>query len=259
MWIKQIPNNYSEQRSFAFDTVFLWKSKKHPIYVMDNHLCAAWCWLRECNPSSSYNFLHIDRHSDLKGCGYPHEIEFLRKNPKISFEDYIAITYNNGDKYPFFQWDNYIRACQYLYPKWFEVNLFFTHDFNDCKDNDWGYKHFPIQTMNCVDVGYNLTQYIQEPSKYLSLIKNSWKNKWILNIDLDFFWDSEGVKIFDDEFIRDLGKRINNALDNIQVLTIALSPDCVGGANMSEKWGKAIDALYILKEEIDGLEEFIIP
>jgi len=48
--------------------------------------------------------------------------------------------------------------------------------------------------------------------------------KWIVNIDIDFFWDFDGTKIFDNQFINDLGKRIIKGMNNIQVLTIALSP-----------------------------------
>ena len=66
MWIKEIPNNYMEEKSFAVDAIFLWKSDNHPIYVMDNHLCATWCWLQECDFHSSYNFMHIDQHSDCR-------------------------------------------------------------------------------------------------------------------------------------------------------------------------------------------------
>ena len=32
------------------------------IYVMDNHLCASWCWEQKINPAYHYGIFHIDRH-----------------------------------------------------------------------------------------------------------------------------------------------------------------------------------------------------
>lgn len=88
MWIKEIPNDYTLKSSFSNNALFLWRCDKKPIYVMDNHLSAAWCWMQECESEEMYNFIHIDKHSDLKGCGYPTEIISLRDNPHISFNDY---------------------------------------------------------------------------------------------------------------------------------------------------------------------------
>lgn len=258
MWIKEIPNNYIEEKSFAVDAIFLWKSDNHPIYVMDNHLCATWCWLQECDFHSSYNFMHIDQHSDLASPGDPSIISFLRENPHVSFKEYKALTIEKMN-YPFFKWDNYIRACQYLFPNWFSVNMFCTQEINDFRESILGYKRFPIYSINYIDVCKELTQYINEPSENLSPLDENWKNKWILNIDLDFFWTDYKIKLLDDEFIRDLARRINNAIDNIEVITIALSPDCVGGREMKERWANAFKALDIFKEEIDGLGDFTTP
>ena len=74
---KELPQNFKECKSFDKDVVFLWKSDVHPIYISDNHLAAAWCWLQECEPNESYNFMHIDRHSDLKGWVGMAAYEFL--------------------------------------------------------------------------------------------------------------------------------------------------------------------------------------
>ena len=74
---------------------------------------------------------------------------------------------------------------------------------------------------------------------------------WIVSLDLDFFWDENIDKIYDDEFIKDLARRINFAIPNIKVLTIALSPDCVAGNGMSEKWDNVVHVLNIFKEELN--------
>lgn len=258
MWILKNHSDIMELSSFAFNALFLWRSDICPIYVMDNHLCAAWCWLQECNPDDKYNFMHIDRHADLRGCGYPQIIDFIRKNPHISFEKYRSLSYDNGRIYPFFQWDNYIRACHYLFPDWFKNNVFYTLDDNECSANSWGYDSFPTISRDALCVRHEMQQLIQKCNDYpgFSFIHdNERKNKWILNIDLDFIWDFNGIKVFDDEFIIDLSRIINNSLDKIQVLTIAFSPDCIGGYRIKQKWMNVAKVFNLMKKEIHGLEQ----
>ena len=245
MWIREVCNDYLKNLGKCCTYVnFLWKADNVPIYIMDNHLAAAWCWLNECKSDEEYNFMHIDQHSDLKGCGYAKDIVFLRTNPKISFEEYDKITYTtiNGN-FKFFVWDNYIRCCHFLFPNWFKTNLFyFTKPYLNGSVNEWGYKNFFLQKMEPVFVRQNITQFIEEQcffSKEFVIEENMQTKKWIVNIDLDFFWDNDTIKVFDDQFINDLGKRICNALNNIQVLTVALSPSCCGG------WSNALECSKI--------------
>lgn len=261
MWIEGIQEDYVHKLSFAFNVNFLWRSEIRPIYVMDNHLAAAWCWLQECNPNEVYNFMHIDKHSDLCGKGNPAIIDYIRDNPKISFEEYKNLTYTTHEKYRFFQWDNYIRACHYLFPTWFNTNLFYTHSCNECTANEWGYDIFPVQTMDAFYVRQGITRYIKEQDNFVGnvLFEETMRNKkWIVNIDLDFFWDYDGIKVFDDQFIKDFANRIDGAMKNIQVLTIALSPDCIGGGSIDEKWKNAKCILDIMKCEIRHLVECTI-
>ncbi len=256
MWVQELPMDFMKKKSLNKDTIFIWKSDNHPIYVMDNHLAAAWCWMQECNPNEEYNFMHIDKHSDLKGCGTPSIIDFIKKNPKISFEEYKQITYTNPNTHQFFQWDNYIRACHYLFPNWFNANFFYTHTCNKCESNNWGYDAFPSQTRNPFYVRQDLVQIFQELSPYLHGIpKNTIKKerKWILNIDLDFFWDFNKIKVFSDDFIRNFAQIVNNSMQNVQVLTIAVSPDCIGGSNSEEIWKNANHLLQIFNDEIQNL------
>lgn len=58
------------------------------------------------------------------------------------------------------------------------------------------------------------------------------------------------MKIFDEQFIRDFARRINRSMASIKVLTIALSPDCVAGKSMPEKWNNVLDVLKIFQEEL---------
>ena len=60
-----------------------------------------------------------------------------------------------------------------------------------------------------------------------------------MNIDLDFFWDANKKRVYDDQFVNDLGITIGNAMNNIQVLTIALSPLWCSG------WENALEVLKV--------------
>jgi len=54
----------------------------------------------------------------------------------------------------------------------------------------------------------------------------------ILNLDLDYFFLEIGdntIQVFTDDYIEAIAKSIKLAMDNIQVLTICLSPECCGG------------------------------
>lgn len=42
----------------------LWKADACPLYVIDNHLLAYWCWRQHCQPTDPYALLHWDAHWD---------------------------------------------------------------------------------------------------------------------------------------------------------------------------------------------------
>lgn len=75
MWIKEKPSQWEESGPTGVN--FLFKHDK--IYVMDNHLCAGWCWLQHTDLSRKYNFVHIDYHYDLSGDPEIIEREVVKK------------------------------------------------------------------------------------------------------------------------------------------------------------------------------------
>lgn len=263
MWIRKVPDNYSELSSHFDNLIFLWESEDAPIYVMDNHLAAAWCWMQKCNKSERYNFIHIDRHSDLAGKGDFEVIAHLRNDQCITIDEYTSLTYDTGMRTPFpsFQWDNYIRACLKLFPEWFNTNLIYTQDDNSHNES-WGYPVLQYQEREPSFVRSGITQFIEERTAFwgTSSQDEEMENRpWIVNLDLDFFWDRDGIKVFDDEFIRDLAVRIQRAMPNIHVLTIALSPECIRGWDCERGWTDVLTVMDIFKEEIPALRDFELP
>ena len=254
MWFRELPKDFKGCISYDQNVTFLWKCDERPIYVSDNHLTAAWCWMQECEPNERYNFIHIDRHADLRGCGQPYLINSIKNNPQISFEDFLNFKYKNGKEYQFFRWDNFIRATHSLFPNWFHSNLFYVHeDLDERIDGqrtDRGYESFPFHKRNVTKVRDEVTQFIENKISVQGCAVDTRKYSWIVSLDLDFFWDENLDKMYDDEFIRDFAIRLNRAMPNIKVLTIALSPDCVGGNGMNEKWNNVINVLNIFKEEL---------
>lgn len=142
-------------------------------------------------------------------------------------------------EFKFFICDNYIRVCHHLFPNWFNTNLFYyTKRHSVCSLKEWGYNDFFEQKRDINFIRHDITGLINEQdfSSNKGIVEDNMRTKkWIVNIDLDFFWDANKIRVYDDQFVTDLGKTIGDAMKNIQVLTIALSPKWCGG------WEKAIE------------------
>lgn len=230
---------------------------------MDNHLSAAWCWLQSCDHNKSYNFMHIDRHYDMLDCFYDEDLLPLRNNPHMSYNEFknLKRTKGAGEKYDVFRWDNYIMAAYTLQPDWFHTNIFLTHREGSPKGG-WGHKPFPMREENPLYMDFFISQYISEPNSYLvGFQDDDYKLPWIVNLDLDVFYTiySPHIQLHSDDYIRFIARLLNENMHNIQVLTIALSPDCMGGDHMKEKWDNSFHILKIMSEEIECLRDFPFP
>ena len=254
MWIKELPKNYSELASFCFSNVFLWQSGN--VFVMDNHMAALWGWLQACDPKKKYNFMHIDRHYDMLECFKNEDLEPIRHNPKISFEEFCLLRRDDGE-FQVFRWDDYIMAGYVLYPDWFHTNIFLT-----CQEGDigksWGHKPMKIREENPLFMEWCIEQYIGEPSEYLDGFSgNDFKLPWIVNLDLDVFYTSDShIKVFSDDYIMRIAELLQQNFENIAALTIAISPDCLGGDEMSDKWANGFHLLQIMSEKLECLKDF---
>lgn len=230
MWIKKPDNPLKESLNEYVNFLY----NKDKIYIMDNHLCAAWCWLQKIDIDSSYDFIHIDRHYDLLGFPNTIETEILDKGieiDKLSFEDYLDLKQigGNGDRWQMFRWDNYIINTHLAFPNLFNETFFATH-----KDG----------TINA--------EFVTQEIDFLTLINeiDYWleHKNWIVNLDIDYFFirvDGKSFQIFTDDYIIMLIKKIKENLENINVLTIALSPECCGG------WGESFRITKIICEILE--------
>lgn len=254
MWIKQLPEGYKGVSSFCYNNVFLWR--KDHVFVMDNHMSALWCWIQACDTKKRYNFMHIDRHYDLMDCFSDEDLEPLRVNHQMNYQDFISQM--RGDKqYKVYRWDNYIYAGYVLQPRWFNTNLFLTHN-DGSTEPSWGHKTLKIREENPLFMEWCIKQYIEEPDKNLDGFKgNDYKLHWIVNLDLDVFYTGDShIQLFSNDYIRRVAELLQNNLGRIAALTIAVSPECLGGNSLSNKWDNGFRLLEVMSDKLTCLKDF---
>lgn len=219
--------------------------KERNIYVMDNHNAAMWCWLQEIDTTKKYNILHIDRHYDARTS---HIDESIANIPidlhELKITDFLSLKYtdpNSQNANEIMQWDNYFPLFHRLYKSNIHRYHFFTHkEGTMCDEMDSLLDEYPITGL------FNLMDYIFD-------IKNSGPYNWIVNIDLDYFFQhiddtDTTIRIISydaiDFFLQKIKAYLN---DKISVVTIALSPECCGG------WENSLDLMdyFAKKLEID--------
>lgn len=254
MWIKTLPEDYSHRTSFCFNNVFLWR--EGTVFVMDNHMGALWGWLQSCNPRRSYNFMHIDMHYDLLDCFYEEDLVVIKENPKLPFDDLICLKKHDG-QCNVLRWDNYIMAGYVLFPDWFHTNVFLTQKEGNIK-GIWGNKHMSIREENPLCLDDYIQQYVGEPSKFLDGFSgDDYRLPWIVNLDLDIFYTVYSkIQLFSDDYIRIVAASLQRNIKNIAALTIAISPDCLGGKEMDDKWANGFRILKIMSEQLECLKGF---
>lgn len=207
-------------------------------YVMDNHLGAGWCWLQELDPKQQYCFFHIDRHEDLCGSLKPEYYQHLKDNPKVSIEEYTTLSYKEETRQgKVFVWDNYIKQIQRLFPNWFSKCIFACHGLVTDPSHattlplNIEYNAGPLELYGNIDYW----------------VKHE-KQLFIVNLDVDYFFDDERMPLFSEKYITAFAKNLNAAMKNIAVLTIALSPECCGG------WEPAFYVYEIIAKELDAID-----
>jgi len=222
----------------------LFNEKK--VYIMDNHLAASWCWMRKLNPNEQYKLLHIDRHYDLLDSQIVCWMRELKKQnfdfTKNSIYELLEKKYYSSiinDECQIFRWDNYLTILNKMYPNLIIPIYFATH-----KDGN------KIKWLNGV-----CEPEIYELHENLAFwLNNSNKQKWIVNIDIDYFFTERDGRYFQfltDYYAISIARELKKAWKNIKVLTIALSPEFCGGWNNSLKVAKVITNHLRINFDID--------
>ncbi|NJO88170.1 MAG: hypothetical protein HC831_03780 [Chloroflexia bacterium] len=136
-------------------------------------------------------------------------------------------------------WDNYFPLFHRLYKNNINRYQFFTHKEGSMFDEmEPMLDEYPIPGL------FNLMDYIFDE-------ENSGTYNWIVNIDLDYFFqriDETDITIriisFEaiDFFIQKIKPHLN---DKITVMTIALSPECCGG------WDNSLSLMNYFASKLD--------
>lgn len=190
-----------------------------PVYVMDNHRLALWCWFQKIDKTKRYNLIHIDAHPDMSESALKY---FKHDLWNISLEEYRE-AWQKDINMPLFRWDNYIEVFLRKYPKLVGKTVSATHHLGSSKELSEEIRAYDlVKYLNAVFSG---ERYVNELP-------------WIVNLDLDYFFSAapEKIQLFGDEFIQEVNKAIRLGLENgmIEVLTISLSPECCGSWEKAE-------------------------
>jgi len=230
-----------KNESQVSDINFLWRKEK--VFIMDNHLAAAWCWAQCIDVNQSHTLLHLDAHYDAADLWDEEEDALPKSIKSLSIDDYLALTYDGSSSdspSKLFRWDNFITSFVLVYPNAIAKFIWTTHDEGDK----------PKWTNVC-------HVHVDDPYKFLKeLVWNLSSPNSILDIDIDYFFGfiergDQGTccSIFADNFLREIGYSIKACLekDTLKAVTIALSPECCGG------WENAKHLCEVMCEAI-GLE-----
>ena len=216
--------------------------QEHKIYVMDNHNAALWCWMQRIDLSRKYNILHIDKHFDT---GASHIEDWLMSIPKsikeMSIEEYLDLRYinqNTRKETEVMRWDNYFPIFHHICIDNINCYHFFTHRDGTMYDKMVSkLDEYPIPGL------FNLTNYLFD-------VEFTGNYNWIVNIDLDYFYQKIDdtdltIKFISDEAIEFFMNQLKKYLDNrIDVLTIALSPECCGG------WNNSLNLMHFISKAL---------
>lgn len=187
------------------EEIFLWKDDNLPLYVMDNHRLALWCWEQVYSMVNlpKIRVIHIDRHWDGNAClNIPSNIKPVENMTIDEYRD----QQNSLGNFKLFLWDNYI---DYFKQKHLNLEI---KDFSS--DNKSVRKWKTI-------IKY-LDNLVVNPDEFL-----------IINLDIDAFFtpNKNPLNKWLDKMILVLW-RVKKCLRQYQskiVVTIAFSPTCCYG------------------------------
>ena len=228
MWILKPTTDLEQATSGKEHLNFLFQQGK--FYFMDNHLAAGWCWLNELDRAQSYNLFHIDQHWDLWNETPRYTYDFIRYLKHMSLQEYLNLSYDDeqtGQRRKVFNYANYILTLHNLFPHWFEHCIFACDGYQE-EVNGLQLYYNPYST----ELPSQFSKWIHHSPLSQHVGANT--HQWMVNIDIDYFFQENTYQMYTDAYIMDLCLAIKRNLDRIAVVTIALSPEHCGS------WRKAI-------------------
>ena len=231
-----IYKNEKLEESGCYNVNLLYNVDK--FYIMDNHLAAAWCWAQKVDTSKKYGLFHVDRHYDLlNNLGD----DYIKSNRDIfvgsDFSAYYLLNNMESGKRAM-RYDNYIDTFNRLFPNLIRMVYYSTHkDGSDEKDTSLELieKYEP----NIWDLQSNIKYWILDSNKDI--------DRWIVNIDIDYFFQEfNGVhyQFLTKKYIKSICRELKLSLSKIDIVTIALSPEFCNG------WGNSFNLLRIICDEL---------
>lgn len=195
------------------------------LYIMDNHRLALWAWFQHFDPAITYNFFHIDAHYDCDPIiseNWNHKVDL--KN--LTLNDYVNFPTEKIGQL-FFRWDNYVPILLNQNRQNLNIRYAATHGLG-IKGN-FDHEFMP----------WDLLKYVE--NRFFD------HDHWIINLDLDYFFAREfkETPLFHPTYMRKIFKAFKSAYDDglIDIMTVALSPECCGG------WEKAEEVLALFNQE----------
>jgi hypothetical protein len=192
-------------------------------FVMDNHRLALWCWYQAFKNGERYNLIHVDAHPDMSISSLNHFVNSNFDIRKMSLDEYRNVLDPEINQ-PLFRWDNYLRFFMEKKEFIFETSISFTHKLGSSAALKYDYStSFLLKIFGDI---FLERKYINE-------------KRWIVNLDMDYFVSNQPDKIlmFSDEYIDALTECIIKGCERkmIEVVTVALSPECCGSWENSMK------------------------
>ncbi|WGS84460.1 hypothetical protein [Methylomonas sp. UP202] len=210
------------RHSGALNQNFLYQSSN--IYVMDNHRAALWCWLNFYKDDlKDVGVFHLDRHSDAERSNLPSWVSQATSPIHVSSMDiqsYLDAVDKECPPTKLFRWDNYLSIFLDMYRD--DINCFdFSVYEGDAINHPCTVKRMPWELPE------NISFWLSE-------------GKWILNIDLDYFFykvDESIEKMYSDEYLHSFFNKVSLVAkrDAEVVVTICFSPECCGSWAYAEK------------------------
>jgi hypothetical protein len=222
----------------------LWRDDALPVYIMDNHRAALWCWMQVLTRSDPYLFAHIDHHWDHLADAIAHLATLESKHAEVCASldtfDQLRPTTDPDAEYPILRWDNYIAPFLRLYPRATAVHM--------AARDPRGLESAIPETVKwwrgptAPDAFARGCDPLELIASLPDLLRAS-DARAVVNIDLDVFEEEDNPDTEAERYaarvpreqIPILFDAVRAQMDRILVVTIALSPECSGGWDLAFK------------------------